>query len=407
MSAATAATPVLFLAYWYPPENESGAHRPARLAKYLERLGYAPGVVAAASATEPTPRDPIVRTPADPDGGRLTALLRRLIPYNDRIEWVSGATTAASAALVRHGARVVISTSPPVATHLVALRLRRRHRFAWIADFRDPIVGNPFRQRWHGRIYDRLVEGQIVKHADAILVNTDAALEGFARRYPRHRQKFHLLWNGFDPEEALTARPLPARPHRMLAHFGSIYGPRQPGMLVGAMSRLVAAGKLAPEALRLRLVGTVDHSAPWLKSAEFAGLRAGGALDLQETPVPRADAQREMAESDYLLLIDLTGDANGVQVPAKLFEYVRIGRPILALTTRNSPVERILARSGIPHVCMYVGDDAATLDARLLELLALPPTVSEPSRWFHEEFDARAQGDRLAGLLETLAAQGA
>ncbi len=403
MNAPPAATPVLFLAYWYPPENESGAHRPARLAKYLQRLGYAPGVVAAACAAEPTPRDPIVRTPSQPDDSALTRLALRLIPYNDRIEWVSGATAAASAALDRHAARVVISTSPPVATHLVALNLRRRHRFAWVADFRDPIVGNPFRQRWHGRIYDNFLEGRIVKHADAILVNTDAALESFARRFPRHRQKFHLLWNGFDPEEPLSARPVPARSHRMLAHFGSIYGPRQPGMLVGAMARLMATGKLAPEALRLRLVGTVDHAAPWLKAPELATLRDRGLIDLQETPVPRAEAQREMAESDYLLLIDLTGDSAGVQVPAKLFEYVRIGRPILALTTRNSPVERILARSGIPHVCMYVGDDAATLDTRLLELLSMPPTVSEPSRWFHEEFDARAQGDRLAALLATLA----
>jgi hypothetical protein len=32
----------------------------------------------------------------------------------------------------------------------------------------------------------------------------------------------------------------------------------------------------------------------------------------------------------------------------------------------------------------------------------MPPDVNEPSRWFHEEFDARAQGDRLAGLLARL-----
>jgi hypothetical protein len=181
-NAAPAATPVLFLAYWYPPENESGAHRPARLAKYLERLGYAPGVIAAACKADPAPRDPIVRTRADSRVSRATALAQRLVPYNDRIEWISDATAAASAALTRHGARLVISTSPPVATHLSALLLRRQHSFAWVADFRDPIVGNPFRRRWHGRIYDRFVEGQVVRHADAILVNTDAALEGFARR---------------------------------------------------------------------------------------------------------------------------------------------------------------------------------------------------------------------------------
>jgi hypothetical protein len=43
----------------------------------------------------------------------------------------------------------------------------------------------------------------------------------------------------------------------------------------------------------------------------------------------------------------------GVQVPGKLFEYVRMGRSILAFLVKGSPVERILERSGTAYTCIY------------------------------------------------------
>src|SRR5436190_23428363 len=96
------------------------------------------------------------------------------------------------------------------------------------------------------------------------------------------------------------------------------------------------------------------------------------------------------------LLLDITGVHNTtLQVPAKLFDQIRIGRPILAFTPPQSPSERILADSGILHVSLAPDAPPEEVDAGVLRLLQLPSTPQPASAWFRETFDAR----RLAGLM--------
>jgi hypothetical protein len=321
--------------------------------------------------------------------------VQRLAPYNDRLEWIPDAVSEADSLLQNHAIDFIMSTSPPVATHLVAWALKRRHDVTWIADFRDPIVGNPFRRHPLGTFYDQWIERAIVRSADAVIVNTDSALEQFVRRYPSLRDKFCLIWNGYDPDEELVPLPIPRRPHRVLTHLGSIYGGRHPGILLDALDRLSRAERIDLDALRLRLVGTIDHSEAWVGSPAARYLQGRSCLEWTNATIPRAAARVEMATADYLLLLDLNERAVGVQVPAKLFEYVRIGRPILALTSRNSPVERILSRSEVPHACLYQNDSAEELDRKVVAFLSMEAAPRAPSEWFHRHFNAAGQTQQL------------
>ena len=63
-----------------------------------------------------------------------------------------------------------------------------------------------------------------------------------------------------------------------------------------------------------------------------------GQIECSGEPVPRAQALQALAESDYLLLLDVCGPQAGLQVPSKTFEYLQIGRPVLTFTTRDSPL---------------------------------------------------------------------
>jgi glycosyltransferase involved in cell wall biosynthesis len=333
----------------------------------------------------------------------LGSLVQRVAPYNDRLEWVAHAYSAGRDLLRRERISVVVSTSPPVATHIAAWLLQRTERCTWIADFRDPILGNPFRIRPHGIIYDKFVERGIVASADAVIVNTDAALDSFKARYPRHKHKFHLIWNGYDPEDDLDAAPIPARPYRVMAHLGSVYGPRHPGVLADSLRRIADRGRLDLSGIKLRLVGSLDRGDSWLRRPGWSSLVASGSVECTDGAVPRAAARKEMREADCLLLLDLNELGTGIQVPAKLFEYVRVGRPILAFTAKGSPVERILAQSGVPHICVYTTDGESRIDEKVLELLAMPNTPVHPSAWFRRQFDAVAQTEQLASIINAAA----
>jgi hypothetical protein len=59
------------------------------------------------------------------------------------------------------------------------------------------------------------------------------------------------------------------------------------------------------------------------------------------------EAIQAMKNSDVLLLFDTPGRRIGV--PAKLYEYIGVGRPILALAERDGDVAWALRESGIAH----------------------------------------------------------
>jgi hypothetical protein len=126
---------------------------------------------------------------------------------------------------------------------------------------------------------------------------------------------------------------------------------------------------------------------------------AQGWLEMTRRPIPREQAMQLTAQADGLVLLQ---PQSAVQVPAKLFEYVRIGRPILALAPPNSSIEWILNNSGIPYVCIHDEDPPAVADEKLLRFLALPNTPVKANRWFEENFDARKQTQQLAELIDSL-----
>jgi hypothetical protein len=137
----------------------------------------------------------------------------------------------------------------------------------------------------------------------------------------------------------------------------------------------------------------------------FQELQASGALECIPQHLPRPEALEILSRSDYLLLLDNNAHNVGHTVPAKLFEYVRIGRPILVVTERQSPVERLLERSGVPFVALSNGASAEAADDALLRLLAMPPEPAPLSEDFQRAFDRRKQAGALADIILRLCAE--
>ena len=405
--AAGIARSVLMIAYHFPPSSATGARRPFRFVKYLARNSYRAHVIANQDQAEGSPWQHVTRVPGETVswrariGSGAAAALQRFLPYNDQLPWIAHAVEAAREVASRTRPEVVISTSPPAVCHLAAWIVSRQLRVPWVADFRDPIYGNPSRRRSWGWIWDAPLDRLIVSQAAALITNTDAAAEMLARRYPELSHKIHLIWNGYDPEQRLTAQPLPQREYKTIVHAGSLYGQRHPTRILASLHRLVSRGAVDPRQVRLRLVGDLYENEPWVTQSRFHELMRAGCVE-HTGQVSPAEAAREMAESDYLLLLDLNDRGIGLQVPAKIFEYIQIGRPVLAFTGRNSPVQRILAGSGVRHICLHGSSPEDEVDRQLLALLDLPTAPVTSSPWFDEQFNGARQARTLAGILDSL-----
>ncbi len=394
-------------AFHFPPSNESGAARPGRLVRYLPAHGIACRVTAHMAPGAAGGGQVSYLRPEDVRGGwkawlAAARLLHRLAPYNEQLPWLPAALQHAFAANLDRRADAVLSTHPPLAAHLAGLLFHLRFRVPWIADFRDPLAGNPFRNRRWARRYDLWLERRILRHAAAVLVTNEEAARILRERYPAATARIHVLWNGFDPEIP-PPQPAPALAPRRIVHAGSLYGPRRPCGLLRAMALLVRQGRVDASRWRVEFVGPHEPDTFVGCAAELEFLRAAGAVEIRPGLRPKAELEEAMRAASLLVLLDLTGSERSAQVPAKLFDYVRSGVPVLAWSPPGSPTREVLVRAGVPHLVFDPDEPPEAVAVRLAPWLEQPPEPAGPSAWFLETFDGARQAAWLAHLLHDLA----
>lgn len=405
---------VILIAYYFPPNPAIGAARPYRFYKYLKRAGYRCHVITASdpgAAASPDvhfiPDDvaPLWESPGKgclPFKAHVERMVRRFaLPGDLGIVWSVEAARRCRAIVRRNrgGRFVLFSSYPPGGVLLAGLLAAYRERIPWIADFRDPLAGpDPGRLRFAGPIVAGL-RAAVFRKAGAIIANTELMGAGWASAFPRARSRMHVIWNGFDPEERPTARGIPARPYRLLVHAGTLYVGRNPNLILESLARL---RETEPEAhaVRVLLVGPLECDAG-LDEALCARTAREDWLDFRPKTIPQHEARKATEEADLLLLLQ---PQSKIQVPGKLFEYISIGRPIVAVVPRSSTAEYVLAHAGVPHVCIYPDDEPAVRDGKLLEALRFS---SEPVRfnsWFGDRFQAARQAAQLAEIIDAIGA---
>jgi glycosyltransferase involved in cell wall biosynthesis len=402
---------VILFAYYYLPDNTSGVQRAQRIHKYLPEFGHKSHVICSSHKGADTSLADVDHVPGPQTSNSRTLRLermaahiqRRLLPYNEQLPWVPHAVAMARIIAESNPIRAVISTAPPVGTHFAAYRTKCLLGCKWIADFRDPILGNPGRPRKWARPYDAMVQRFIFSNADAVVAVTDAVAEEWRRIYPRWRHKIHVIWNGYDPEDGFGPAPIPPRDHRLCSHVGVLYGLRHPIALLSAMNRLTMKRLIDPDRVKMQFIGPVQDEPALLSHPDARELIERGCLVIRNELVPRSEAMMEIATSDYLLLIDIVNlSGSGYTVPAKLYDYILTGRPILAITQRNSPVDRILAAAGPLHVSLYHEDSEDATATKLLTFFAFPTDSVSPTEWFTTTFNGQRQAEALAALIDQL-----
>ena len=405
---------VILIAYHFPPGPEMGALRPFRFYKYLKRLGFQCHVITASPPDQASPAD----VSFIPDELRAVwegstkqrlslrayqeLLVRKLMfPGHIGIMWSIKAASLCHKIIADHPRDqfVLFSTYPPLGVLLTGLIVRQRDRIPWIADFRDPLgigLGEAHVSRWM-RFWNRRLESTVFRAAGAIIANVEGAAQLWRERYPRAQAKLHVICNGFDPEEAPRPRETPPRTQKLIVHAGGLYHGRSPEMVVQSLSRLRAKGESEALSAGILLVGDFDVKVG-LTGTLYQQAQHDGWLELRHA-VPRKESLRLLEEADGLLLIQPQSD---VQVPGKIFEYICIGRPVLAIAPRASAVDWILQNAGPAHICLHPADDPDTADRKVLEFLRLPVSPVPYSMWFQNNFNAAVQASQLASIIENI-----
>ena len=413
----------LFVTFQYPPDaSSSGVLRTLKYTRHLAEHGWRVTVLSVATSAYETvdaatladiPASVrVVRTPYLDTRKHLAVRGRylALAALPDRfIGWLPWAVAAGVRIAQSDPFDLIYSTSPPATAHLVAWRLARRLHKPWVADFRDPWFEDPPEPGAPaGNIFrgiDRRLEAGVVAGARHVVASTESLRDLLAARHGLlDGAKFGFIPNGYDeadfaPVAGDPSAALSKHEHMSIVHAGSINPDfRDPIPLLRALRSAADQGLLDLDRIRLRFLGGGAH-------AESAALRhaidENGLVDVvQILPrVPYAQALAELARADVLLLLQASEDTRAL-VPAKLYEYLRMGKPVLALTLPGES-SALLARTG-GGVVVDPADGAALVQAlgRLYGLWregTIERLHADPDRL--AQYDRRALAARLAAVF--------
>ena len=451
LRAVMARTPrAMIVACNFPPDASVGTMRTLRLVRHLTDAswnveivtltpdGFRPGTVIDPALLDKVPSNAtVVRARPLRPFERLSAALKRTKPRSlspatregqrpvtpraapSPSGW-SRARRAVSAALalpdrdvswmapaiwngVRHSQGsppdVVYSSGPPFTAHLVGLALARWLNKPWVADFRDPWARAPWREdrfefeRRAWGIFERLV----VRRAQAVVFVTDTNRRDFAQQYPSEASKFFVVPNGCDPADFddLTAPAERQASPFVLLHAGSLYGARNPASLLRALAAAVAKKRIDPTSFKLRFIGRLG-----LPGVDLPGVARDLGLEKAVefvSHLPRHDCLKEMLEASALLIVQ---PVTTVSIPAKLYEYMAAGRPILALAEPGGETAELVARSGAGYAVL--AEDEAAIEDALVSIVHLARAGFAPVD--RRTYDGEVRAAELRAILSSVMA---
>ena len=427
-------TKILVIAYFFPPLGGAGVQRAQSFVRQLPDEGFLPIVVTGSGLDEDrwTPIDrtlldqlpsniPIHRVLQSPPSGRSPRArrLRRLLSLREPFSqwWIRHGTDVAMQAA--NDARLILATMSPFESAEIAERVSRRFRIPWIADLRDPWALDEM-QVFPSMLHRRMEMGRmrrLLSSAALIIMNTREATAAIKANYPELSGKTVTITNGFARDD-FAGDPVVRNDAKFrIVHTGYLHtelgleiarkrlyrwlGGNAPGVdiltrshvvLLRAVERWCAQEPRIRDEVEIVLAGRASpHDRVLSESSPISPLiRLTGYLD-HATSIQLA----RTADLLFLPMHNLPPGRRSRIVPAKTYEYMATGRPILAAVPEGDAHD-FLQRCGTAFMCRP--DDSEAMVAILRNVHAAWKAgrrLVTSNQDFVDEFERR----RLTSLL--------
>ena len=407
----------LLICYYFPPLGLGGVGRPLNLFKRLPRYGWDCDVLTVKPvlyrAYEPELLEGMdhsrIYRSGSYDPQRLLHLLgmrhikpsaissarpvaERFFP-DSKIGWVGPAVRLGNRLCDQQRYDAIISTSPPVSSHLIGLKLSQRYKMPWVADFRDfwtiykaEDVYSDERRRARARTLL-----QEIREKSAAIAAVNGSIVDYLG-------KGDSIPNGYDPDLAELWRAAPSKEIFTIGLLGHQHDTRELEPLLNLLESVKSRRPDGMTRLRLLQVGEVD--VVWLQ-ALFAERGLDIKLDLRQRQ-SRREAIRILSDAHvfYLGVSDKEGPGF---LPGRTFELLASGRPLLVHARPESEVASITEPSG--RACRF---DASSMDNATEALLRQIDSFDRgtfeylPLDEYSRRFSADMLAQRFAALLDRI-----
>lgn len=372
---------VLVIAYYFPPSGGPGVQRVLKHVQYLKQFGWNPIVLTVSNGQFPArdesllehiPKDVlVVRTkifePYDlyrilTGKKKGTSIDVNVIKKDDqkiswkeklaewiratffipdaRIGWRFSAISKGLELIKEHNIEAIYSSSPPYTCSIIARSLKKKTGLRWVAGFRDPWTGfisSP--KRWFlPSAIDKHMEFSTFNEADAVECAWEGIIKDAVEKYPSlDKSKFFHVPNGYDSADFPKEINTTPTSKFTITYTGSLYGRRNPKSLFEALEIIFNNGVISPIQCTFRFIGRFGAEVEEMfQSVSFPeSLEIHGYMSHEESI-------RYLFKSDVLLLIVDESKESAEIVPGKVYEYLGVLKPILAIAPHDGAIASLI-----------------------------------------------------------------
>lgn len=403
----------LMIAYYFPPLGSAGVFRSIKFVKYLPQFGWHPTVITTdkpqsswnysdESLLKEIPADvPVIRIPDTVSTfeedftpeleKQLLGFLENIFQesreahalYTSFLEsktdiakllvfpcpallWAYKTVQYIESTMNLHDFRLIYTTTSPFSAHLVGYYFKHKYGIPWVADYRDQWTGDPDRSFDPNKPYDKLMfflESILLQNANCnITVGFSGFIEDYINRFQLSEKKIVSITNGYDEADFAPFSTKAGRADKFTINYsGLLYGKRNIEPILISLQELIEEGQVDLAKVQFRIVGDARIYDPVLMVQRYNI----GSLLVQTGYLTHSEAIQSNIEANILLL--LVGDEKRYQhiITSKIFDYLRSGRPILAVAPAGGIVDQILRETG--HGKAFVSTQISEVKAMILQ----------------------------------------
>lgn len=371
---------VLFCAYIFPPLGGSGVQRSLKFVKYLRNFGYEPIVLTVGENDGTINEDSsmlieveddinVIRIDCDIASPELMTEEEQQEVFNlymgvmwskswvteyqhfleesypkclpdNRIVWVNRCLKEIEQKIDLKTIDIIYTTGNPFSTFFLGYYIKKKYGIKWIMDYRDPWVSNDFYVENYYKSAEvelqRQLENKLVGSSDRIVVAADFG-KGLTEKYDVSAEKIVEITNGYDEKDFRDIKLNKTKNTKFsLCYNGYLYGERNPVYLLKIINFLIEEGKIDNSKIQWIWNGVLDERWKYLldEGDKYNLIQYNGYLSHQDSITSAINA-------DLLIHFGLEGAGTDIGYCGKLFEYLRMKKPILSFSTKGGILDKV------------------------------------------------------------------
>lgn len=330
---------LLVISYHYPPRITPEATCTSRILDGLMNQGVDITLITSSEIISEDCKLKSVHSVRDPEIGLDPTLrkIKKILTLMPEIGglWINEAVSLGVKLCKHNNYSAIYTRSMPGTSAIVGMRLKKILNLPLICHFSDPWPSPGYHDV--GKIKE-IIQAywfkQIIKSADFVSLTCPNAVEYMKEKHPRYSNKF-IQSTHIAPTQLTSNFEKGHSSVMTILHCGSFSGSRSPMPLLDGFKRFIERKNISDDIV-LKLIGPSEFDLA--KEVSIRNLQKYVHIVGKISPT---EAHNEISTADVLVVVEAES-AKPIYLPSKFVDYLAYQKPIIALTSKESHISKIL-----------------------------------------------------------------